>query len=267
MKLPAIQFYPGDWRKDPGVQALDFFARGVWFEMICLMHESERRGVLLLNGAPMPVDALANLLGLTVDLLNQNLTKLITYGVASREPETGAIMCRRMVRDEEIRKIRSESGKLGGNPALLNQKSTKEVFLGKPKSNPFRAEDEVEDHSGVESAERRGDDWPDKILHAYPRTDAPMLCLQFIRQALDSGEDAALMWEQTRECAMHLNSAPGGHSNSKMPSARTFFSEGRWRQPEVLEKRASELQEITNGKNKPPVTMQLGPNSRPTMPL
>ena len=28
MKLPAIQFYPGDWHKDQGVQALDLLQRG-----------------------------------------------------------------------------------------------------------------------------------------------------------------------------------------------------------------------------------------------
>ena len=31
MKLPAIQFYPGDWHKDQGVQALDLTQRGAWF--------------------------------------------------------------------------------------------------------------------------------------------------------------------------------------------------------------------------------------------
>lgn len=51
MKLPAFQFYPGDWRKDPGVQSLSFHDRGVWHEMLCLMHESEERGKLTLNGS------------------------------------------------------------------------------------------------------------------------------------------------------------------------------------------------------------------------
>ena len=44
-KLPALQFYPGDWRKDLGVQSLSFHDRGVWFEMLMLMHDSENRGV------------------------------------------------------------------------------------------------------------------------------------------------------------------------------------------------------------------------------
>jgi hypothetical protein len=123
-KLPAIQFYPGDWRKDPGVQALSFHDRGVWFEIILLMHESDERGKLLLNGKPMPEPALARLLGLDNQNLTTTLTTLLDFGVASRCEETGAIMCRRMLRDENLRNIRKEAGSKGGNPVLLKQKRT-----------------------------------------------------------------------------------------------------------------------------------------------
>jgi hypothetical protein len=126
-KLPAFQFYPGDWRKDPGVQSLSFHDRGVWFEIICLMHESERRGVLTLNGNAMPEEALARLLGLDNQILTTTLTTLLTFGVASREVGTGALMSRRMVRDEQIRKIRKECGSKGGNPNLVNQTPTTQV--------------------------------------------------------------------------------------------------------------------------------------------
>ncbi len=125
-KLPAIQFYVGDWRKDPSVQSLNYHDRGVWFEMICLMHESEERGKLVLNGHPMPIDALARLLGLDKQILTTTLTTLVEYGVASQCPDTGIISNRRMIRDEEIRKTRANCGKLGGNPILLKQKTTTE---------------------------------------------------------------------------------------------------------------------------------------------
>lgn len=124
MKLPSFQFYPGDWRKDPGIQSLTFHDRGVWFEILLIMHESSERGKLLLNGIPMPDEMLARLLGLDKQILTNTLTTLLTYGVASRDPESGALVSRRMVRDEEIRKTRSECGKLGGNPGLLKQNQT-----------------------------------------------------------------------------------------------------------------------------------------------
>ncbi len=123
-KLPAFQFYPGDWRKDVGVQSLSFHDRGVWWEMLCLMHESERRGVLVLNGHPISDDCLGRLLGLDKQILNTTLTTLLTSGVASRDEETGAIYSRRMVRDENLRKVRTMAGSKGGNPVLLNQNST-----------------------------------------------------------------------------------------------------------------------------------------------
>lgn len=132
-KLPAMQFYTGDWRKDPGVQALNYEDRGIWFEMLCLMWESDERGKLMLNGRKIPEEGLARLLGLDNQKLNQTLTTLLTYGVASVEPDTGVIYSRRMVRDEEIRKIRQESGKKGGNPRLVNQKPNQ---AAKQKSTP-----------------------------------------------------------------------------------------------------------------------------------
>jgi hypothetical protein len=123
-KLPAMQWYPGDWRKDVGVQSLSYHDRGVWFEILNLMHESECRGILLLNEIAMPDEALARLLGLDNQTLAITLSNLLTSGVASRDDETGALMNRRMVRDEELRLIRTEVGKTGGNPILLKQKRT-----------------------------------------------------------------------------------------------------------------------------------------------
>jgi hypothetical protein len=124
MKMPAFQFYPADWRKDPGVQALDFHDRGVWFEILCIMHESDERGVLLLNGRPMPEPALARMLGLDNQILTTTLTNLVTYGVASRRESDGALVSRRMVKDEALCQVRREAGKKGGNPSLVKQKPT-----------------------------------------------------------------------------------------------------------------------------------------------
>lgn len=120
-KLPAIQFYPSDWRGDVGVQSLSYHDRGVWLEILFLMHSSEVRGKLLLNGKPMPNEVLARLLGLDKQKLEQTLENLLNYGVASIDDETGALMNRRMVKDEHIRQVRKEAGAKGGNPNLVNQ--------------------------------------------------------------------------------------------------------------------------------------------------
>jgi hypothetical protein len=115
------------------VQSLDYETRGIWFEILCLMHESDERGVLLLNGKPMPEDALCRLLGLDKQILTTALTKIVAYGVAKEREEDGAIFSKRMVHDEHIRQVRKNAGFKGGNPLLLNQKSTTGV---KQKSTP-----------------------------------------------------------------------------------------------------------------------------------
>lgn len=45
-KIPAFQFYPADWLKDPGVQAATSATRGAWINLLCRMWESENRGTI-----------------------------------------------------------------------------------------------------------------------------------------------------------------------------------------------------------------------------
>lgn len=161
-KLPYIPWYIGDWRKDPGVQALTFHDRGIWFEILCLMYESQDRGKLLLNGQPMPDDALARLLGLDKQVLSASLTKILDYGVASRCESTGALMNRRMVKDEELRKVRQESGRLGGNPVLVKYKVNQ-------KSNQ-NSEDEIEIES--ENSAKGSPREFEQFWEAYPKKKA-----------------------------------------------------------------------------------------------
>jgi hypothetical protein len=129
MKLPSMQFYPADWRKDPAIQSLSYHDRGVWFEMLCFMHESSERGVLLLNGLPMKDEAIARLLGLDKQILTETLTNLIGTGAAKVRESDGAIYSSRMVKDEYLLQIRREAGKKGGNPNLIKQNTTTEDNL------------------------------------------------------------------------------------------------------------------------------------------
>lgn len=136
-KLPSFQFYPGDWKRDAGVQALSYEERGIWFELMLMMFESPERGKLIFRtGTPIPEDAVARALGLDKQKVNQILSKLLEYGVASKDEETGIIYCRRMVRDAELSQKRAEAGKMGGNPNLLNQNLSKTEAKRKQKPTP-----------------------------------------------------------------------------------------------------------------------------------
>ena len=120
-KLPALQFYVGDWIKDPGIRALTLEQRGAWFEILLLMHESEQRGMLTLNGKPMPLEALAQSLGTTPEKAQKIVKKLLEYGVATKDKRSGALVNRRMLKDEDLRRVKSRAGRKGGQ---ANRKQT-----------------------------------------------------------------------------------------------------------------------------------------------
>lgn len=121
MKRPAFQFYPADWRKDSALQSTSIAARGLWIEMTCIMHECDPYGHLAVNGNPLQEMQLSRLVGESVGSVKKLLAELEDAGVFSRL-ENGCIYSRRMVKDEHLRNVRAEAGRLGGNPNLLNQK-------------------------------------------------------------------------------------------------------------------------------------------------
>lgn len=120
-----MQFYPGDWLKDPAVRSVSLAARGLWTDMLCLMHESPRRGYLQhANGKPVTAEQLARMTGCSTDEVSRLLQELEDAGVFSCT-DHGVIYSRRMVRDEKIREIRSRSGRLGAQSRLLKQNASK----------------------------------------------------------------------------------------------------------------------------------------------
>lgn len=121
MKRPAFQFYPADWRKDPALSSCSICARGLWIELLCVAHESDDYGHLTVNGLAMNDAQIARAVGESPSLIKKLLAELERAGVFSRDSK-GAVFSRRMERDERLRTIRAECGKLGGNPKLLGQK-------------------------------------------------------------------------------------------------------------------------------------------------
>jgi hypothetical protein len=97
MKLPAIQFYPGDWLRD-SVAGCSIAAQGLWLRMMFLMHDSERYGYLQQNGKPIPSDSIARRCGCTPEEYLSLLSELDDAGVFSRSSD-GIVFSRRMVRD------------------------------------------------------------------------------------------------------------------------------------------------------------------------
>lgn len=167
-KLPSFQFYPGDWRKDPAVQSLSFHERGVWFELLCFMHESERRGVLLLNGTKPDDERIARLLGLDVKQTRLLLELFVHSGVADLDPHTGALRNRRMVRDEKRRCILSEAGRKGvARKALKHSKTLKGRLKGTRKGTSTEVEAEGEEENEIRKGRgERGEGNPARKVRA-----------------------------------------------------------------------------------------------------
>lgn len=119
IKRPAFQFYPGDWLRDTALRSCSVSARGLWIEMICLMHEGTPYGHLKVNSKVITPQQLARMVGGEVAEVNGWLEELVEAGVCTRNQEDGALSSRRMIRDEEIRRVRAAGGKEGGNPKLM----------------------------------------------------------------------------------------------------------------------------------------------------
>lgn len=110
---PAIQFYVGDWKKDPAVQSLSLTSRGLWFEMLLIMHEAPMSGRLVTpQGQPITEDVLARIVGSTTKQIQACLKEMEKAGTFSRD-ENGVIYSRRMVRDSHISEVRREAGRRG----------------------------------------------------------------------------------------------------------------------------------------------------------
>lgn len=110
-KLPAIQFYPGDWLKDTNLRMCSIAARGAYIDIICLMHEAENRGVLRTKMKPISVKKLSkSVAGCKPKLV----LELIENGVVRVARKDGAMYSKRMVRDELHRRHKAISGQKGG---------------------------------------------------------------------------------------------------------------------------------------------------------
>ena len=112
MKRPAFQFYPADWRRDSALQSCSVAARGLWIELMCVMHDCEPYGVLSVNGKAMSVAQLARLVGEQEKVVARLLSELEDAGVCSRD-EQGRLFSRRMVKDEAVRESRANGGHAG----------------------------------------------------------------------------------------------------------------------------------------------------------
>ncbi|MCW2242788.1 DprA-like winged helix domain-containing protein [Azospirillum canadense] len=129
---PWLKFYPTDWRADQGLRVVSLAARGLWIECMCIMHEADPYGHLVVNGRPVTDTQLALLTGASPDQLAALLTELELAGVFSRNSK-GVIYSRRMTRDHKKAQTARKNGKSGGNPSLCSEKENSASDKGRVK--------------------------------------------------------------------------------------------------------------------------------------
>jgi hypothetical protein len=161
MSNPWMKFYPSDWRADPALRMCSIGARGLWMEMLCIMHEAH--GYLKVNDKELLPRQLAALAGCSADDVTAYLLELSDAGVFSRD-EAGVIYSRRMRKDIQRAEEDKANGRKGGNPRLkggVNPPDNPPVGGGdkaqKPEArsqNPEAREKKEDDQAALSSAGR-----------------------------------------------------------------------------------------------------------------
>lgn len=130
----AILFYAEDHLRDRALRSVSLAARGLWMDLLCLMHRSPRPGFLLHpNGDRLSAEDVARLAvaaPVEVESCLRELGAASVFGVA----EDGTLFSRRMVRDERKRELCSDAGRRGGgSPSLrsdLYSSPLRDAFIG-----------------------------------------------------------------------------------------------------------------------------------------
>ena len=241
MKRPAFQFYPADWRKDPSLSTCCLAARGLWIELMCIMHEASPYGVLAVNGRSLTDLQISRVVGEPIEVVQGLLDELEAAGVFSRD-NGGAIFSRRMIRDEQIRNARAAAGKLGGNPTLLNQKDNhppKQKPTPSSPSSSSTSEDQTIDQptadGGAVEDSHRGEKAKKTVTYtaefeawwaAYPRKVGKLAAFRAYQTAKRHlGGEAT---PRLLAGAQAYGAATAGKDEKYIAHPTTWLNQGRW---------------------------------------
>jgi hypothetical protein len=134
-RKPWLKFFTTDWRADPALRGCSFAARGLWIDLLTLMHEAESYGELKVAGGIPSEKRLAALLGSNEKTVRTLLAELEVAHVFSRR-EDGTIYSRRMVRDFDKLLTDKANGGKGGNPRLVGKDKPTPTPPDKGRDNP-----------------------------------------------------------------------------------------------------------------------------------
>lgn len=82
IKRPAFQFYVGDWQRNPNLRRCSFAEKGLWIDLLCIMHDQPEYGILRWT-----LKEVATALGCKISDLNGLISKGVLKG-----GDTGSII-------------------------------------------------------------------------------------------------------------------------------------------------------------------------------
>lgn len=197
MKRPSFQFYPGDWQANSNLRRCTHAEKGVWLDVMCLMHDQPEYGVLR-----WPLKEICQAVGAKMADLRGLVNKGVLKGSDNQLDEPNIYTPRsgrkdgesvtliptqsgpiwyssRMVKDEHVRTIRGESTRFGEGSDESSKHSPKPPFGdGSSSSSP----------TSVKKKEPKGSSSPAKLptcptqslidLYHEILPDLPMVRLQ-----------------------------------------------------------------------------------------
>lgn len=210
MKLAAFQFYPGDWLKDTALKRCSFAAKGVWIDMLCLMSESDERGVLITGNRAWSETEIALAIGGNMDSTVGLIRELLNNGVARKRAD-GAIFSARMLKDEATRKARSRAGMISGGNKLLSRQNTNTL-------------QKTEDEAGSSGGGGLGEELAAAAIYGeYPLKVGRPAAFRAINHCLRVGYDPEMLRERTILYAAAIKG-----TDTLIPHPSTWFNQERF---------------------------------------
>ncbi len=248
------------------LRSCSVIARGMWIDMLCLMHDGSPYGYLRTGRKDILPPILRGILGLTLEDTLKGLQELEDANVFSRD-ENGVIYCPRMIRDEDIRVKRAS----GGAYSLLNPKVQRpgrislppslRVSLGgslgvSPSSSSSSSSKEIiKTKKTIQKKEVQNliDDSFDQFYSIYPRV---------------GGKGAAKkIWSKNKlhkiseQIIEDVLARTQNHSQWKDPqficSAKRYLDEEIWNDPIITENKNERFKSTTSNQHHKIVTQQL----------
>ena len=166
---PWSKFYWRDWRSDQQLRNCGLAARGLWIELLALMHAANPAGYLLVNGQPPTDQQLALQVGASVADIRRLKAELVAAGVP--DIVDNVWISRRMVRDTRRRAVNRENGSAGGNPKLKDKATDNQTGYPARITKPDKPSDKSHDARDPEARSQKPE--RDNPEASQPRDAAP----------------------------------------------------------------------------------------------